>query len=324
MYDLKLATMLFTWNGVGDRFLKNYFEPKNITKIIDEIKGTNIRGVELQHPNHVNEENIEGLKELLKANNIQPVIINIPMAGDIKWKKGSFTSNSEEVRLQAVERVKKSIDIARNLGTNKVSMFLGQDGFDYPLTSHYNKVWDRLLGCFEQIADYAPDVKICVEYKPYEPRTHQFLSTASKTLLLAEELDKKNIGLLVDIGHAWIAGENMGETICLAARKERLFHIHFNDNFRKADDDLGVGAMHFTEILEALFWIREVGYDGWVSMDVHSPREDSVGIITQSIEYLRRMNNLIEKIGQSKVMNVIEQNDGTELLRFINETIFGK
>lgn len=318
----KLATVLFTWNGAGDRFLNHYFEPQKVDTILPQISDTNIKGVELQCPNHVNFDNIEQIKQLLNENDLLPVIINIPMASDIKYKEGSFSSLSREIRELAIKKVKDAVDISKELGVNKVSLFLGQDGFDYPLVSNYQKVWDNLIECFDEVASYAPDVKFCIEYKPCEPRTHQYLSSAAKTLLLTEEVGRDNIGLLVDIGHAWMAKENMGEIISLAERKNRLFHIHFNDNFRVADDDLGVGGIHFVEYLEVFYWLRKVDYKGWISLDVHSPRENPVEIINSSAEFLINTNKIIDRVGMGKLETIIDSNDGFKLIHMINEILF--
>jgi hypothetical protein len=41
----------------------------------------------------------------------------------------------------------------------------------------------------------------------------------------------------------------------MAGRK--LFHMHFNDNYRSWDDGMIVGSVHFVGYVELLFWLRE-------------------------------------------------------------------
>lgn len=322
MRDINISTMLFTWNGVGDRFMKTYFEPVPAQEVFPRLAGTRIKGVELQHPNHVNEENMVAMRAALENNGLVPVIVNTPMASDMRWKKGSFSHPSAEVRAAAVTRVKQAMDASRALGCNKISVFLGQDGFDYPMVSNYQDVWKNMVDCFTQCARYAPEVDICIEYKPREPRTNQYLSTAAKTILLCEETGCVNVGLLVDIGHAWMAGENMGETLCLAAHKNRLFHVHLNDNEGVADDDLAMGGIHLVQYLEALYWLDECDYDGWISFDVHSPREESAKIILESAELLENLHHMMGRIGKERFAKLIASYDGCELIRFFNQEVF--
>ncbi|HEY8500251.1 MAG TPA: sugar phosphate isomerase/epimerase family protein [Clostridia bacterium] len=324
MNPVKISTMMFTWNGVGDRFLSKYFEPQTIDQIFPKLQGSVINGVELQHPRHVNRDNVEQVKTLLAQYNLTPVIVNIPMASDIKWKMGAFSNPSEEIREMAVERVKEALNVCRMLGVDQASIFLGQDGYDYPFVTDYRRDWDNIIDCFTKCAEFAPDIKICIEYKPREPRTHKYLMSASKTLLLINEIGKKNIGLLADIGHAWMAGENYAETIVMAARKECLFHVHMNDNFGVTDDDLGVGGIRMAEYMEALYWMNEVRYDGWLSLDVHSPREVSDQIIIESANFLYNLNMLLEKIGKEKLKKLVLSCDGTQLIRLINEELIKK
>ena len=324
MKDIKIATMMFTWNGVGDRFLKGYFEPKGIGQIFPLLTDSLIKGVELQHPNHVNPDNIEEVKTLLEQYHLIPVIINTPMASDIKWKEGAFSHPSPMVRGQAVERVKGVLDTARLLGVERISIFLGQDGFDYPFVSNYQNTWLHLVDCMRECAEYAPDIKICIEYKPREPRTHQYLSSAAKTILLAEETGCKNVGLLIDIGHAWMAGENMGETICLASHKNRLFHVHMNDNYGLADDDLGLTGMHVLPYLEALYWLDRVNYNGWISLDVHSPREASHEIIAESAAMLDIMVKRLQYIGDDELDVMVNSYDGSKAAQLMNKLLSGK
>ena len=99
--------------------------------------------------------------------------------------------------------------------------------------------------------------------------------------------------------------------------------MHFNDNFRLADDDLGVGGVHFVEYLEALFWLHEVEYQGWVSLDVHSPRENSREIITASAEYLQKLSQFLKRVGVEKMRTLVNSGDGSQLIRLFNAELFG-
>ena len=111
-----------------------------------------------------------------------------------------------------------------------------------------------------------PKIRFALEYKPKEPRTHSYLARCGDTLLMAQRTGQPNVGVTIDTGHSFAAGENVAEAaVMLAAYGDKLFDLHFNDNYRFWDDDMIVGSVHFAEFVELLFWLREIGYRGWYS-----------------------------------------------------------
>jgi sugar phosphate isomerase/epimerase len=72
----------------------------------------------------------------------------------------------------------------------------------------------------------------------------------------------------LDVGHAHLGGERTEEL--LAAFGERLAHVHVSDNFG-VDDlhlPLGAGSIVWADVVSEL---REVGYNGTVTVEVFSP-----------------------------------------------------
>ena len=59
----------------------------------------------------------------------------------------------------------------------------GQDGWDYPMQIDYADAWARTIDAIREIAAHRPGIKVAVEYKSKEPRTHILLATVCKTLL---------------------------------------------------------------------------------------------------------------------------------------------
>jgi sugar phosphate isomerase/epimerase len=71
----------------------------------------------------------------------------------------------------------------------------------------------------------------------------------------------------LDVGHAHLGGDTTRELV--DAFGDRLAHLHVSDNFG-VDDlhlPLGAGSIAWPEVVEAL---RGVGYDGTVTLEVHS------------------------------------------------------
>ena len=138
---------------------------------------------------------------------------------------------------------------------------------------------DDLVEGLAEWADYNPDQKVVVEYKAFEPRTHIMLPTIGHCMTVINEINRPNLGINIDMGHALIMKENLAESIALCCRYGKLFHTHWNDNWKMFDDDVIVGTVNLWETLEALFWLDEWGYDGWYGPDLvrtASPQKKAV------------------------------------------------
>jgi xylose isomerase len=133
------------------------------------------------------------------------------------------------------------------------------------------------------------------------------------------------VGALLDIGHSLPGGENPAEAVALlnSRKKTRLDYIHLNDNWRMWDDDMMFGSVHIIEGLEFLYWLERTGYDGWYTLDIFPYREDGVRAARESIGWVETMLELLEKIGYSRIEEVIRGGDATEASRMIRESILG-
>ena len=57
------------------------------------------------------------------------------------YKLGAFTNPDQSVRREAIDLTKRGIDAARAMGSNLMTIWLGQDGFDYNFQVDYAQVW---------------------------------------------------------------------------------------------------------------------------------------------------------------------------------------
>ena len=54
-------------------------------------------------------------------------------------------------------------------GGDLMTLWLGQDGFDYPFQADYLRLWDHTAEALRIIAAHHPGIDISIEYKPNEP-----------------------------------------------------------------------------------------------------------------------------------------------------------
>ncbi len=114
--------------------------------------------------------------------------------------------------------------------------------------------WDQSVKSMKEIMKVAEDcdVTYCVE------AVNRFetclINTAKEALAYIEEIDSKNIGVLLDTYHMNIEEDSLGDAIRLGA--DRLKSFHTGDNNRRAP---GRGHINWDEVFGALV---EIGYKG--------------------------------------------------------------
>ena len=75
-----------------------------------------------------------------------------------------------------------------------VTIWLGFDGFDYPFQIAYARVWEQQRKVFQTICDYAPDLQVSIEYKPFEERSHAFIDSFGAVFAMIQDVGRPNIG----------------------------------------------------------------------------------------------------------------------------------
>ncbi len=91
--------------------------------------------------------------------------------GDPRLLRGAFTNPDADVRRMAIDLTKRGIDAARGAGADLMTVWLGQDGFDYAFQVNYPQLWDWTLEGLAEVAAHDPACMVSIEYKPNEPRS---------------------------------------------------------------------------------------------------------------------------------------------------------
>jgi xylose isomerase len=129
------------------------------------------------------------------------------------------------------------------------------------------------------------------------------------------------MGICIDTGHSFSAGENVGEAIVLARRAgDLLFHMHFNDNHGSWDDDMIVGSVHSVCYIEMLYWLKHTNYKGWLSMDQYPYREDAADAIGESILWLKKFEKIVDE-NYIEIEKLVQMNDAITTSRFLRKVL---
>jgi len=324
---LKYACITGSMGNRVDRFMSCGYKEENTAE--DRIKGLaeikDLQAVELCY-NPDGDENDEvdavKIKAICDKYNVKVSGVNAPLNGNKMFGFGSLTNTNPEYRQKAIQWCKDTVDFCRTVGGEFVNLWMGQDGFDYSFQTDYTKQWDLMVEAVREICDYAPDLKIALEFKLREPRNRCTLDTAGTTLLLARDVDRPNVGLTVDLGHVFQTGQNIAQVVELCARYNMLYNLHINDNYGTWDDDMMVGSVRYVEYIELCYSLRKIGYNGWTSVDIFPFRENAFRAAEESIEMMKIFDEAVDKIGMDKIEECIRGNDATEIYRLIRQYIF--
>lgn len=314
-----------TFSPHRDRFMPSWpgHTPTPTELIQAAAKIDALSGIELINPAHVTPDNLADIKDALQTNGLACASIANSISSDWQYRGGALTADDPAIRAKAIDTVKDGLDMAVELGTGRVNLWLGREGFDYAFQIDYDLAWGRLVEALEELCAYQPEVRIGIEYKSFEPRKHLLACNAPKVLVLKHEVGADNLGVLLDTGHALYAQENLAESVALLARNDALVHVHFNDNYRLADDDLIVGTVNFLETMEMLYWLDRVGYDGWLSFDPHPVLEDPVRSVEEGCKFVDGLISTMESIGEDPIREAIATRQVTEMMALLNATLWG-
>jgi sugar phosphate isomerase/epimerase len=320
--ELRFSANINTFNACADRYVLDGYGERLTTdqliKAATQVEG--LTGVELVGLWHVNDDNLAEVQRKVKDAGFEVSCVTPDIWASGKWGWGSFTSNNPQVRREAIHEVKKSMEWARQLDCRVVDLWFGQDGYDYPLQADFGSAWQRLIEGTIECAEHVPEVNLVIEYKPKEPRTHCFIGTVGKTLLLTQKVNRPNVGAMIDVGHALMAYENAAESAALLHFfGNKLYYMHFNDNWRLWDDDMTFGSVHTIEALELIYWLDRLDYSGWYALDIFPYRENGVRAANESIKWIQGLHALLDKIGRERLTQVVNSGDAMAASALLRE-----
>jgi len=319
----KYSIILGNLGNTCDRFLSTGYKDQPSKEQMFRMASSieDVSGIELVGSWDITTENVREMKSLLDKTGMKCSSIIPDLFSQKIWGWGAFTSRVPEVRRKAIECTKDMLDVAEEIKCDLLNIWPGQDGYDYPFQGNFDEASQQLVEGIRECADYKPEIRITLEFKPKEPRNHSYLAGTADTLLTALEVDRDNVGVTIDTGHAMVAGENFAESAVRLLKYDKLYHLHFNDNYRSWDDDMIVGSIHHVEYIELLYWLRKYNYQGWYSMDQYPYREDGVRAISESIETIKAFEKTIDRFGEENIAPLIAEGDATRITAAVRKML---
>ena len=271
-----------------------YWPGKNkvtTTDLLARAATAGLTAADLNYPDHFVEDSASDLTRALDENGMVLNGMAMRYYTDPGYKLGAFTHPDASVRKAAIEETKRGLDVLAEMGGNLMTLWMGQDGFDYSFQMDYARAWDDSITAIAEVADHNPAIDIALEYKPNEPRAFALMPDAATTLLAIGEIGRKNTGVTLDFAHVLYADEMPAFAASLVARHSRILGVHLNDGYGKWDNGLMVGAVHPIQTVELLVELERSGYDGALYFDTFPDHSglDPVAEARTNIEVAMRL-----------------------------------
>jgi len=125
--------------------------------------------------------------------------------------------------------------------------------------------WQRAADGLRKVSDYAAPRGVRLAIEPLNRFETDLVNTVEQGLRLCADIDRDNVGLLVDTFHMNIEERSYTEAVAAAAAANRLFHVQLAENDRGTP---GAGHVPWQEFFAAL---DAAGYQGQVVIESFLP-----------------------------------------------------
>src|SRR5580765_602440 len=171
------------------------------------------------------EKDVPEIKNLETRYGVRSGSINPNLFQDQQYKFGSIANPDPEVRRQAIDHLLDSVAIAKALGSRDISIW-DSDGSNYPGTQSIRRRIEWTEEALEKThAVLAPNQRLLVEYKPFEPAFyHTDIADWGMALALAHKAGPQ-AKVLVDTGHHY-AGQNIEQIVASLLHLGALGGVH--------------------------------------------------------------------------------------------------
>lgn len=282
---------------------------------------------DLNYPDHFAEAPVPEIAQRLQDNGLALNGLAMRYYTDPGFALGAFTNPDAKVRQAAIDITKQGIDVLAGMGGSLMTLWMGQDGFDYAMQGNYRDMWDSTIDALRTVADHNPDVDIAIEYKPNEPRAYALMPDVGTTLLGVLEADRRNLGVTLDFAHVLYADEMPAHSAHLVGRHSRLLGVHLNDGNAKRDDGLMVGTVHPVATVELFCELDRIGYDGVIYFDTFPDHSglDPVEEARTNIAIAERLRGVAKELaGNNELASAIARQDATQSQRIVASVLYGE
>lgn len=272
------------------------------------------------------------LGRVLADEGLEPEFVAPRLWEDPRTIDGAFTSNSPSCRKYAIDRALQCVDIAAELGTNNVVVWLAREGTYIREAKNARLAHDWLMTAINKMLGHNPDLHLMIEPKPNEPMDQAYVPTIGHAISLAYLSDAPDrVGGLIETAHAKLAGLDPSDEMAFALYHKKLWSVHLNDqNGLKFDEDRNFAAVNLREAFNQVRVLEEAGYGSngeMVGLDVKTFRTqkqaDSAAHLANSKRFFELMLQKVRTFNRKAEAEFIKDRNYEGLERLVIEHLLG-
>jgi xylose isomerase len=272
------------------------------------------------------------VREVLDGEGLTAEFVAPRLWEDPRGVDGAYTSNDPACRQWALDRSRLAVDIANELGTKLMVLWLAREG-TYIRESKDSKVAvERIVEAIDDMLGHDAEVKIAVEPKPNEPMDQAYIPTTGHAMALGLlACDPDRVGVNIESAHAILAGLDPSDEMGYALAFDKLFTVHLNDqNGLKFDQDRSFGAIDLRRAFNQVRILDRHDYGSrgeFVGLDVKAMRtERGAGVtkhLSNSREVFMALLDLVRSLDTAEVDALVADRQYEALDLLITKHLLG-
>ncbi|MFJ7677392.1 xylose isomerase [Peribacillus sp. NPDC097198] len=190
-------------------------------------------GDTLRETNKNMDEIVAMIKEYLKTSKTKLLWNTANMFSNPRWVHGAATSPNADVFAYAAAKVKKGLEVGKELGSENYVFWGGREGYDTLLNTNMKLELDNLARFFHMALDYSKeigfDAQFLIEPKPKEPTKHQYDFDVATSLAFLQTYGlKDHFKFNIEANHAILAGHTFEHELHVARTHGMLGSVDAN------------------------------------------------------------------------------------------------
>ncbi|HET7656695.1 MAG TPA: xylose isomerase [Bacillales bacterium] len=217
-------------------------------------------GDTLAETNRNLDEIVALLKENMATSGVKLLWNTANMFTHPRFVHGAASSCNADVFAYAAAKVKKGLEIAKELGAGNYVFWGGREGYETLLNTDMKLEQDNLARFYRMAIDYAEEIgfdgTFLIEPKPKEPTKHQYDFDAATAIAFLQKYDlAEHFKLNIEANHATLAGHTFEHELRTARINGMLGSVDAN----QGDPLLGWDTDEFpTDLYSATLAMYEV------------------------------------------------------------------
>ena len=277
-------------------------------------------------------EYARGVKKMLDKYGLKAEFVAPRLWMDPRTQDGGFMSTCESDREYAMWRAYRSIDIAKELGTDLIVLWLAREGT--LCAESKSPVWatKQLVEAINKMLAYDDKIRVCIEPKPNEPIDRSICGTIGHVMAVsAATIDPRRVGGNLESAHAVLAGLDPANEIGFALAFDKLFTVHLNDqNGIRYDQDKAFGVENLRQAFNQVKVLVENNYGSkgeYVGLDVKAMRttsdEDSYEHLKNSLAVFKALEEKVARYDYEYAGKLIAERKFEQLEMYTMNLIMG-